>query len=230
MGVCHTHFLVCNKWSFLGWGENKISHLQWGIEVPELQKMYSTFNNACGIIYLEVKNSSSKLFYQVSTFTYGLRQAETQRLLHREQNYPGTELSKNSVDRTFKRKASIKLHLSCMRRIWDLELVFLTWPRWSDCRNSRKSFTVLKKEFCWNMCSWMTDNTSLMMNSWVDHGNDCDKLLKLTWWHLTLWPMMLLSTISITHCDRSQISIQRREWTSHLFCFYLHSLTRIWAH
>lgn len=72
--------------------------------------MYSTFNNACGIIYLEVKNSSSKLFYQVSTFTYGLKQAESQRLLHGVQNYPGTELSK-------KRKASIKLHLCCMRRI-----------------------------------------------------------------------------------------------------------------
>lgn len=77
---------------------------------------------------------------------------------------------------------------------------------------------------------WVTDNTSVMMNSWVEHRNDGGRRLKLTWWLLTLWPMMLLSTISITHCDRAQISIQHGEWTSHLFCFYLHSLAHIWTH
>lgn len=59
----------------------------------------------------------------------------------------------------------------------------------------------------------------LMMYSWAHRGNDRDKLLKSTWCLLTLWPMMLRSTISITHCDRAQISILPDKYRSHLFCF-----------
>ncbi len=141
------------------------------------------------------------------------------------QNYPGTELSKNSA---FKRTALIKQCLCCMRPIWGSESV-------QGGRATSGKVSPLQK-LDWT--SHVTETraagwqiaTSVVMNSWADRGNDRDKLLKSTWRLLTLWPMMLLSTISITHYDRTQIPIQHAEWTSHLFCFYPRSPTPIWTH
>lgn len=74
------------------------------------------------------------------------------------------------------------------------------------------------------------EDAAVRMDSWSDHRSGHDGLCKSTWRLLTLWPMKPLSKISITHNDRTQISIQHGEWTSHLFYFCLRSLTRMWRH